>query len=294
MEAGFSSYAVGWAVALRDAGRPPLDARGVVDLAIELGYPRVQLADNVPLHALTPEERAALHAHARAAAINVEVGTRGLRPETISAYAGIAAGFGSPFLRMVIDEAGYEPAPDTVLGLLCDAVPLLAQKRVILAIENHDRLAAAELARLLGAVDSPWVAICLDTANSLSTAEDIHTVLQALEPYVVNVHLKDVRVRRVPYLQGFAIEGVPLGEGQIPVERVVARLRQNRRCASATLEHWVPPEPREEATVRKERDWCTRSTATMRRLFPASFAGGSTPRPPPTSLNPRVPELPRP
>jgi 3-oxoisoapionate decarboxylase len=274
VEAGFSSYAAGWAIASRDPAVPPLDASGVVALAAGLGYRRVQLADNVPLHALAPPAREALHNQARAANIALEVGTRGLTTANLVTYTEIAASFGSPFLRIVIDAAGYEPDPDAVIAFLREHVPLLERRGVVLAIENHDRFTSAELACIIAAVDSPWVAICLDTANSLGAAEDIYTVVGTLGPYTVNVHLKDIRIRRVPHLQGFTVEGTALGDGQIPLDWVVAQLTRYGRCRTATLEHWVSPEAHPADTVRKERAWCTRSTTTMRRLFPNSFATG--------------------
>lgn len=276
MEAGFSSYAIGWAVAAREPGGRAIDAFDVIDLARELGYRRLQLADNVPLHSLTEAQRAALLQHTRAAGIAVEVGTRGLTRENLAAYLPIATQFASPFLRIVIDSAGYEPGADQVIALLKEHAPALERAGVILAIENHDRFKSAELARMLETVGSRWVGICLDTANSFGAGEDIHTVVNHLGPHTVNVHLKDIRIVRVPYLQGFVIEGVPLGTGQIPIEWVLSEAARHGRCLTATLEHWVPPEPDMADTVRKEREWCTRSTVTMRRLFPHSFAPGVT------------------
>ncbi|MDO8544391.1 MAG: sugar phosphate isomerase/epimerase family protein [Opitutaceae bacterium] len=272
MQAGFSSYAVGWTVsAAWDEDAPTLDAFGVVDLALELGYGRVQLADNVPLHSLSAAERDALQRKARETGIAIEIGTRGLTVENVRRYVEIAATFRSPFLRIVLDPMDCEPSPDSVIALLRTQVSLLEHSGVVLAIENHDRFKSDELARILTEVDSPWVRICLDTANSFGAGEDVTTVVRHLAAYTVNVHLKDVRIRRVSSLQGFTIEGVPLGEGIVPIEWVIRELARHRCCRTATLEHWVPPEPDVADTARKEREWCVRSTATMRRLFPGSF-----------------------
>ena len=81
-----------------------------------------------------------------------------------------------------------------------------------------------------------------------------------------------LEIRQLLYQQGFTIEGTPLGEGQVPLDWVLHELRRHGRCQSATLEHWVPPEATREDTIRKERAWCSRSAATMRRLLPTSFA----------------------
>lgn len=275
MHAGFSSYAVGWAVGAEARPDLRLSAAGVVALAAQLGYRRVQLADNVPLHRLASTERAALRRQADTAGVSLEVGARGLTPENLEHYVGYAKEFASPLVRFVIDAPGHEPNPDAVIRLLRAHVDLLARSATVLAIENHDRFDSATLAHILASVDSPWVGLCLDTANSLGAGEDVRTVVHALARHVVNVHLKDVRARRVSYLQGFTIEGTPLGAGQVPLAWVLHELQPHGRCQSATLEHWVPPEPTLEATIQKEREWCDLSTLTMRRLFPASFSTGS-------------------
>lgn len=270
---GFSSYAVGWATMSVPGAAAPLTAAGVVRLAHELGYGRVQLADNTPLHALSAFDLRSLHETAASTGVAIELGTRGLTSETLTTYLQLAVEFRSPFLRIVVDAKNYEPSRDQVIKLLREHLPEFAQRQVVLAIENHDRFKARELAEILAAVNSPWLGICLDTANSLGAGEDLHTVIAALAPYTVNVHLKDIRIRRVPYLQGFVVEGTPLGDGAIDLAAVLAAVNNNGRCQTVTLEHWVPPESTHAETVRKERVWCDRSTATMRRLFPTDFPG---------------------
>jgi 3-oxoisoapionate decarboxylase len=272
MRAGFSSYAVGWALTPDAPPELRLDPGGVIALAERLGYQTVQLADNAPLDALSSHERQRLQRQAESAGISIELGTRGLSPQTLERYVDLAREFSSPFLRTVVDVPHDEPDPGTVIKRLRDQTGALARAGVILAVENHDRFGSATLAEIMRAVDSPWVGICLDTANSFGAGEDVRTVLAALGSYVVNVHLKDVRARRVPYLQGFTIEGTPLGTGQVPLEWVVRELERHGRCQSATLEHWVPPDPHLEDTIRKERKWCEQSTVKMRELLPAAFA----------------------
>ncbi len=276
MEAGFSSYAVGWSAAPDTPVGLRLDAGAVVALAARLGYRRVQLADNTPLHTLPAAERIALRSRADAAGLQVEVGARGLTGAHLETYVALAREFASPFVRFVIDAKDHEPDAAEVARLLRSRVPLLADAGVVLAIENHDRFTAAELARILAEVDSPWVGVCLDTANSLGAGEDVRTVLAALAPHVVNVHLKDVRARRVPHLQGFTVEGTPLGEGQVPLAWVLEQVSARGRCRSVTLEHWVPPDATRAATIERELAWCERSTARFSRLLPGAFAASAS------------------
>lgn len=266
MPFGFSSYAVGWRVSAGNGDHAAV-ADDLVALAARLGYQRLQIADNCPLHALTVGQRRDLHRRAAEASISIEVGARGLTERNLTTYIRIAAEFESPLLRMVIDEEGYEPDHESIIGLLRSGVRSLEVAGVTLAIENHDRFMARELAGIVSAVDSAHVAICLDTANSMGAGEDLHTVLAHLAPLTVNLHLKDVRVRRLEHLQGFIVEGTPLGQGQLPIAWAIGEMARHGRCRSATLEHWVPPEPELERTLQKEREWCEVSTSAMRRLF---------------------------
>jgi sugar phosphate isomerase/epimerase len=232
----------------------------------------VQLADNVGLHTWTDDALQALAARARGSGVTLEAGGRGLTADNLQRHLAVATRLGSWMLRFVIDGPGYEPTAAEVVALLRRHLPALRDAGVVLALENHDRFKAAELADLVAACESPWVGICFDTANSFGAGEDTLSALRCLAPHTVNVHLKDVSIRRVPSQQGFLIEGAPLGEGNLPLDEVISTLARTERCRTATLEHWVPPEPAFADTLLKEETWCARSTARLRTWFPASFA----------------------
>lgn len=261
MQRSFGSFAVGWA-----CQTGAIDSFGLLELARELSYPRVQLGDNCPLHTLGPKERERLREKAREYGVQIEVGMRGLWEESVAEYIEIARMFGSEFIRLVIDAPEYEPDLKTITALLRKLIPRLQDADVILALENHDRFKAAEFMRILEQAASPHVAICLDSANSLGAGEGIEAVTKLLSPYVVNVHLKDIRVERLEHKQGFVVKGTPLGQGQIPVEWLLREIGSNGRCVSATLEHWAPLLADMEETVILEREWCRQSTLVMRRL----------------------------
>ncbi len=271
-DVGFSSYAMGWAAGPQPNGHRQADAHGVMNRAIALGYRRVQLADNVGLQTLSEADLAALLERARAAGIALEIGGRGLTDDNLTRHLAVASLLGSWMLRFVIDAPGYEPDADAVVAVLQRHLAGLKSARVVLALENHDRFKAAALTGIVEACNSPWVGICFDTANSYGAGEDTLTALRTFEPHVVNVHLKDVGVRRVPSQQGFIIEGTPLGDGVLPLREVITVLSRTGRCRSATLEHWVPPESEFAATLRKEEAWCGQSTTRLRQWFPDAFA----------------------
>jgi 3-oxoisoapionate decarboxylase len=136
---------------------------------------------------------------------------------------------------------------------------LPALQNVVLAIENHDRFHAAEIQAFLKSFDSPQVGICLDTANSLGAAEGLDTVVRELGPWVVNLHIKDIAIRRIDTKMGFHVEGRPAGEGLLDIPSLLLLLKQAGRLQSVTLELWPPREATLEATIRKEAEWVQRS-----------------------------------
>src|SRR4029453_5082387 len=112
------------------------------------------------------------------------------------------------------------------------------------------------------------VGICLDTANSIGALEGPEVVVETLGPYVSCLHLKDFAVTRFPHLQGFTVEGRPLGGGMLDVRWLRWRLKAFGREFNAIVEQWVPPEATNEETIRKERRWAEQSIAAARPWIP--------------------------
>jgi len=264
IQPGISSYTYTWAVGVPGHPPPqPLDAFGLVARAAALRVPRVQIADNCPLDALPDERLAALAALARQHAITLEVGTRGLTPQNLKRHLDIAATLHAPLVRMVVDAPGVAPAPDEIVALARAAVPELARRSIVLALENHDRFPARTYARMIERIGSPHVGICLDTVNSLGAGDGFDTVLDALAPHTVNLHVKDYTVTRASHKMGFVVEGTPAGKGMLPLISLIALLTGYGRCASAIIELWTPPDASLDATLRREAAWADESVAHL-------------------------------
>lgn len=242
-----------------------------LELARSLGLCLVQIADNLPLHPLSSREMEELRDRARAWGIEMEVGTRGLQPENLARYREIARFFHSPILRVVIDAADFRPDREEILGILSRELPHFAERDITLAIENHDRFKARELASIVEAADNPAVGICLDMANSLGALEGVDQVVDALLPHVVNLHVKDVRIERLDHAMGFFVEGTPAGRGMLDtpgiVERIRRRERETGRTCNAILELWPPPEADIGKTIEKEQSWIRESVGYLRTLI---------------------------
>ena len=67
---------------------------------------------------------------------------------------------------------------------------------VVMAMENHIDLLSDEMVDVMTTIDSPWLGVCLDTANNLRLFEDPVVVARALAPWARATHVKDLGVRR--------------------------------------------------------------------------------------------------
>ena len=76
-----------------------------------MGARLVQIADNIPLDKLSPDERSRLCTLAADLGVQVEVGMRGLIEESVLTYLRIAKEFKSPILRIVTDTTTFKPDP---------------------------------------------------------------------------------------------------------------------------------------------------------------------------------------
>ena len=226
---GVGSYTWPWA-----AREKTLTAQAVADHALTAGLDTIQLCDNIPLTGLQPSDFPQ--------GLTIELGTRGLVtvPETLE----LAQKLNSPLLRLVIDTHEHEPEPGEIIETVSGFLPQLIAQSCTLAIENHDRLSARTLAEIITAINSPFVGICLDTANSIGAGEGLETVLHHLAKHTVCLHLKDIQMRRVSHLMGFDVFGCEPGTGIVDFKATYSAM--TNRCQSVILEQW-PPEPSVEA-----------------------------------------------
>lgn len=263
MIAGVGSFAFGWAVA---HAQPPFDEHALLAFARGGGIARLQIADNLPVHTWTAERLDTFVSSARRDGVTIELGARGLTDAHLSRYLELCTRVRARLLRFVADAAPYEPSPDDLIALLRNAVPALSAARVTVALENHDRFAAATLRRIVDAAASVHVGVCLDTANSLGAGEGLRAVSEVLAPVTVNLHVKDVRISRLPDMMGFLVEGCTLGDGQLPIAEAIDLVRRYGRCESVILEAWTPPAATIGGTIERELASASASVERLKQL----------------------------
>lgn len=268
MKLGIGSYAYYWATgAPGHTPDSPLTVHDLIEKAAALGVRLVQIDDNLPLHRLPAPDLAAVVRDARASAIELEIGTRGIQPESLRQYVALASSIGASLVRTVIDVAGQRLAPDDIVATLRTIVPDLESAAITLAIENHDGFSARTLAHIIERIDSDHVGVCLDTVNSFGALEGPGVVVETLGPQCVNLHAKDFRIRRADHLMGFVLEGTPAGQGMLDIPRLLETLARYRRAPNVILELWPPPEADLSATIAKEDAWVRESIAYLRRYI---------------------------
>ncbi|MCS6830150.1 MAG: sugar phosphate isomerase/epimerase family protein [Armatimonadota bacterium] len=268
MKVGIGSYALPWHIGVAEwKPEEPLSHVDLLQVAYALDVQVVQYCDNLPLETLDEASLQSLHRQAQEWGIDVEIGTRGLERERLQRCVNLAVRFGSPFVRVVVDTPTYHPTPEQLLEDLRCLKPLFADKGVKLAIENHDRFPVRVLAQLVEEAGTDWVGICFDTANSLGTLQGPNEALEALCPYVCNLHVKDVRARREGHHLGFRIEGTPVGEGSVGVPDILRRVREANPHANAIVELWTPPQQSLQETLALERQWLEQSVGCLKKLL---------------------------
>ena len=271
MKIGISSWSYPWAIGVAGKMPPtPMGARALVEKAAELKADVVQFSDNLPLHALDRAQLASLNKDAQDAGILVEVGTRGVQPNNLHTYIGIAAELCSPILRTLLHDAGGAPRIPEARRRIEAVLPELEASRIVLAIENHDFYTTEELASLIADINSPYVKVCLDPVNNYGLGESLKEVLRALSEYTVNFHCKDYVISRKPSQLGFDVVGAPTGTGMLDMALCRKSLPDG---LSYVVELWTPWQGEIEKTMAMEDDWAHRSMRFLHEFKEAQTNG---------------------
>jgi 3-oxoisoapionate decarboxylase len=268
MQLGISSYTYTWAIGV--PGSLPvkqLSAFDLVDKAANAGLNLVQIADNLPLEIWSAEHLYDLYTYTDNKNISIEMGGRGLTPEHTIKCLKTAIALHSPILRMVIDGQGFEPDLGSVISIIKELQPEFESYKIRLVIENHDRFKACDFEKIVQSVGSEWVGICLDSVNSMGAGEGFEEVSRILLPYTINLHIKDFTIRRLSHKMGIIIEGSPSGKGMLNIEDTIESLKELKKCRSAILELWTPPEKEIEDTIIKEDRWAEESIKYLKNVI---------------------------
>ena len=158
-------------------------------------------------------------------------GTNRAAAKDLVRHLAIARRLGAKVMRIVGGSRRTRPARWAVhkrqlVRMLSPIVRAAEDHGVVLAIENHIDLLAEEMLDLVTTIDSPWLGVCLDTANNLRLFEDPVAVARALAPWARATHVKDVTAFRGDPKDFAFWPSVPLGEGLVDIPAIVRLLRK--------------------------------------------------------------------
>jgi sugar phosphate isomerase/epimerase len=128
----------------------------------------------------------------------------------------------------------FRQAGDRSNESLVLAEPIVAREGVRLAVENHKDWRSEELIGILRKLNSPHVGVCLDFGNNIALLEDPMEVVEALAPFALTTHVKDMAVEE--YDRGFLLSEVPLGEGFLDLAKMIDILKRHRPYIRFNLE----------------------------------------------------------
>ncbi|MEI8190474.1 MAG: sugar phosphate isomerase/epimerase family protein [candidate division NC10 bacterium] len=230
---------------LYQAGVKP-EAFVFLERARELGVGGIHFSVIDSFASTSQEYLSRLKATADAYGLGIEVGmgsccpfsdTRAARDagrdprESLRELLPIAQALGSPIVRTFFggekDRFIHDPPlaqrMEETVRVLRDMKRLAEDVQVTIAMENHLAETSSELREMLEKVDSPYVGVCFDTANSLLLLEDPLDACRNLLPFIRSTHLKD-GVLVLDDRAGALYIGTLPGEGSCHIREIVAMI----------------------------------------------------------------------
>ena len=259
---GLSTYAYFWQHSSLAAH--PLTLADMLQLTHDEGVELFQICDYAPLLGYTAAELRDLRLLADDLGITLELGTRGVLPDHLASFLGLAQTLGATTVRSMINTADHQPSLAEAESLLRTALPAYEAAGVTVALETYEQVQSRDLVSLIEAIGSSSLGICLDPANSVAALESPRDVIDRCAPYVANIHVKDFAFTRRGGWVGFTLEGAPLGTGLLDYDYLLEAVAPDERGINQIIEHWLPLGETIEATIALENTWNTSNLQYLR------------------------------
>jgi sugar phosphate isomerase/epimerase len=212
-----------------------------------LGFTGVNVSANGPgyrdLCGTDPAHFASVRAAVRDHGLRLELDTSDTRVGHMATMLDVAEACGADTLRTYTKYTlALEDTIDRTIADLRAIAPLAGERDVTVVLENHEDFTGPAIARILSAVDHPFVRALYDYGNSQMVGEDPIEALEAMAPHIARVHAKDHVV--IHDHEGRWIQGVPMGTGRLPIIRQTQLLYQHgvRRFCFENVWAYLAPE----------------------------------------------------
>ncbi|MBK1785263.1 sugar phosphate isomerase/epimerase family protein [Prauserella cavernicola] len=262
MAIGLSTYAFFWRIS--SEAEKPLTLTQMLEETRELGADVFQICDYAGVEALSTAELREVRSTAESLGVQLELGTRGVRPEHLRRYLDLAEALDVTLVRSMLYSADDRPTLAEATERLREAVPGYAQRGVTLALETYEQVSSADLVDVVEAVGSEYLGICLDPANCVANLEHPKQVVETTARHVANLHVKDFTFARQAGWVGFTLSGCKLGEGRLDYGAMIERVRPGEKKINQIVEHWLPWQDDIETTCRLEDEWTRHSVEFLR------------------------------
>ena len=123
---------------------------------------------------------------------------------------------------------------EKAIRLLKAGLPLLREKGIYLAIENHCDTYSEEILWVLDQLNDSHVGACIDTSNAMYVMEDPLVALNNLAPRAFTNHFRDDIILGRPW--GFEYTGVAVGEGDVNMNLVYNIIRKKSSMRRIIIE----------------------------------------------------------
>ena len=260
---GLSTYAFFWR--LSDRAPQPLTLAQMLQQTADLDVPVFQICDYPAIESWSDAQLRELKQQADALGITLELGTRGLDTAHLQRYLHMAALLEANVIRSMCFTASHRPSPAEAQQLIARVLPEFERQQVKLCLETYEQISSADLMALIDLFPSPWLAICLDPANCVAGLELPQQVIANTAARVGNLHIKDFAFSRRDGWVGFTLAGVPLGEGLLDYDALIASVRPAEKGINQIIEHWLPWQESAERTCQLEAQWTQRCVEFLRR-----------------------------
>ena len=263
---GLSTYSFFWQWSER-APEPltlPQMLRQTADWGVEL----FQICDYPPIEDFSEAELLELRRLAGELGITLELGTKGIEPDHLRKYLGIAGTLGVTLLRSMLYSPSSRPGLDDAKRMLREVVPEFEAAGVQLALETYEQVHSADLVDVVASIGSPALGICVDPGNCVANLEHPRDVVERTAPYVLNLHVKDFAFSRRGGWVGFLYAGAPLGTGLLDYDHLVQTTNARERGLSQVIEHWLTWQDDYETTARLENEWTLSNLGYLRSKNP--------------------------
>lgn len=229
-----------------------------MDAAAEYGYEGVMLAgkrlfEDEAYKQQVIEKKSRLDLYAELGGAGIDSALSGKSPKELAksweplfalalelGVEALITGLGSwPWQGRTIKEEG-KSVSDQIQGGIATLKELkkMAEDHEIAITIHTAFFTADEYVQIMESVDSPYIGLCLDTANAFLVLEDPTEFARKVAPWVKATHLKDSCI----YLQpegAFWFGGSPLGRGTVDLPAILRILyKANPEINLSIEDHW--------------------------------------------------------